>query len=127
MRRYKNSQSLCHGGNCQAWAFNFQHLNLKTEKPEALGTTSSPTNADTTDIEATITYDDKNGANSDSEYIRAPAKDDGDNEYLLPNEHDVGTDGDASADIYECGVRSRRNSRVSEQQNSNADRTRGNI
>lgn len=130
LRRYKNTESLCRGKNkCHALA-----LNVQAEKLAAPCVTriksNSPTNICNADNE-TIVIDnhcgDDDGGNNNSEHIRQQPKEDGDNEYLLPNEYNNCIDGGASnVETYECCIRSRRNSRVNDQQNSNSSGTKGN-
>lgn len=121
LRRCKNPDSL-----------NFQHLTKKAEKLEALGAarlkSSSPTNASILENDMVVheNYGSDAATNSDLDRSCIQPKEDGDSEYLLPNEHNAGVRVAPSLDKYECCVRSRRNSRVNEQPSSNAIATKGN-
>lgn len=136
LRRCKNAESLRRGSNnCRAWALNFQQLSKKAEILEARGMArakaSSPQNvgtADNADNESIDidNYDCESGSIGDTDYTLHQPKEDGDDEYLLPNEHSSRIDASTSMEKSECCVRSRRNSRVSEPQCSNTAGTKGN-
>lgn len=87
---------------------------------------SSPTNASILeDVVVIDNYDGDDATKNESDGTCTQPKEDGDSEYLLPNEHNAGARVGPSVDKFECCVRSRRNSRVNEQLSSNAIGTKG--
>lgn len=70
-------------------------------------------------------YDGDDATYNDLDRTCIQPKEDGDSEYLLPNEHNASARAGPSVDKFECCVRSRRNSRVNEQLSSNAIGTKG--
>lgn len=94
----------------------------KASSPQNAGNADNADN-ESIDIE---NYDCESGSIADIDHTLHQPKDDGDDEYLLPNEHSSHIDAGTSTEKSECCIRSRRNSRVSEPQSSNATGTRGN-
>lgn len=129
LRRCKRSQSLRRdSNNCHAWALNSQQFSKKAEQLEAIGVVR--THADISSDNETNEIDGCDGddisADENLGSDRLHPKEDGDSEYLLSNEHSIRIDGCSSMEKYESCVRSRRNSRVNEQQCPNTAGAKGN-
>lgn len=111
--------------NCQAWAKNFQKLTKKGENVNALSALHRNSGGPGGASYADETIDmDNCGCGDIAEIVQA--KGDVDDQYLLANEHTTRTEVGASIEKYECSIRSRRNSRISDQQDLHSDITKGN-